>query len=233
MIKLSPSILSADYAHLGRDMELARQGGADYIHLDVMDGRFVPNITIGAPVVQSLRKATQLPLDVHLMIKDPDRYIGAFMDAGADIITLHVEALGRQRLENAIKAIRAAGKKAGLTLRPSTPVKSLVPYLSMLDLVLVMTVEPGFGGQKLIPETLQKISLLRSLCEDHGYTYEIEADGGINMENAATLVRAGANVIVAGSAVFENEDVPAAVREFKRLLSDAEGGAPTEPGSGA
>ena len=222
MIKLSSSILSADYAHLGRDMALARDGGTDYIHLDVMDGRFVPNITIGVPVVESLRKATPLPLDVHLMIKDPDRYIDAFMDAGADIITIHVEALSRRRILNAVKKIRDAGKKAGLTLRPGTPVGRIEPFLGEIDLALVMTVEPGFGGQKLIESTIEKIDRLRTLVDWYAYRCEIEADGGINMENAAALVRAGANVIVAGSAIFDREDIVSAVREFKELLSSSE-----------
>lgn len=216
--RLSPSLLSADFAHLARDMALA--GRADWMHIDVMDGHFVPNITIGVPVVKSLRRATSLPLDVHLMITDPSRYLDAFLDAGADILTLHVETETPEKLAAALSRIRARGKKAALTLKPATPIAALEPFWPLLDMVLVMTVEPGFGGQGFLPESIPKIENLRARLDAVNPTCEIEVDGGITLDNLRAVAEAGANVFVAGSAVFGAPDIPARVEEFLQLLRD-------------
>ena len=215
MIKLSPSILSADFANLERDIKIAVDAGAEYVHVDCMDGHFVPNLTIGAPVVKALRKATDAVLDVHLMIANPDQYLDDFIKAGSDIITVHYESNG-DTLEQ-LKKIRAAGVKAACVIKPKTPAEVLFPLLPYCDMVLIMTVNPGFGGQKLIPYTVDKVRDLRALLEKSGNKADIEVDGGINLENVETLLAAGANIIVAGSAVF-NGDIEENVTGFLNIM---------------
>lgn len=200
-IKISPSILSADFARLGDQIAEAEAGGADWIHIDVMDGHFVPNITIGLPVVQAVRKITRLPLDVHLMISDPDRYAERFVDAGADWVTVHVEA--STHLHRTLQAIRDKGAHPGITLNPGTPVSSLEEALPYADLVLVMSVNPGFSGQKYIPTAAAKIARVKAMLEARSlWGVEIEVDGGASVETAPEMVAAGATVLVAGAAVF-------------------------------
>jgi len=202
-IKIAPSILSADFGCLGQQVREAERAGADYIHVDVMDGHFVPNISIGVPVVASLRKITRIPLDVHLMIEKPDLYIEKFAEAGADIITVHVEAA--THLDGTLKAIRAMGKKAGVSLNPGTPLSSIDEVLPLADLVLVMTVNPGFGGQEFIGSTLDKIARLRRILYNRKVKAELEVDGGITAKTAPTVVQAGADVLVSGSAIFNSK----------------------------
>jgi ribulose-phosphate 3-epimerase len=201
MIKLAPSILSADFARLGKQIDEVVRAGADYIHVDVMDGHFVPNITIGAPVVASIRPVTSLPLDVHLMIEHPERYISDFANAGADIITVHVEAA--PHLQSTIRLIKELGARAGVSLNPATPIGAVEEFLPHVDLVLVMSVNPGFGGQPFIPETLPRIANMRKILDDRGLSAELEVDGGINADNAPDIVKAGANVLVAGNSIFK------------------------------
>lgn len=217
MIKGAPSILSADFSRLGAEIEDIRKGGADYVHFDVMDGEFVPNISIGIPVLKSVRKATDMFLDVHLMITTPLRFAEAFCDAGADLVVFHVEADSYQNISDAVDAVKAKGKKVGLAVKPRTPAAVLYPFMERLDLALVMTVEPGFGGQKLIPETLDSVRAVKALADDLSLPFDIQVDGGITPENAENAVKAGANVLVAGSAVFRADDVAAAVKRFKEL----------------
>lgn len=216
-IKLSPSILSADFANLERDIKIATDAGAKYVHVDVMDGHFVPNITIGVPVVKALRRATDSVLDVHLMISDPDDYIDAFIDAGADILTVHYEANG-DTLEQ-LKKIRARGIKASCTIKPGTPADVLFPLLPYCDMVLIMTVEPGFGGQGFIPECMDKIRAVRAEIQKHGYACELEIDGGAKLDNTADIVAAGSDVIVAGSAVFGG-DIAGNVKGFLSVFEE-------------
>ncbi|MFB0557279.1 MAG: ribulose-phosphate 3-epimerase [Dehalococcoidia bacterium] len=199
-IKLAPSILSADFARLGEQIAEATKAGADYIHIDVMDGHFVPNITIGAPVVASLRSWTHLPLDVHLMIEQPERYISRFADSGADIITVHVEAC--PRLQQTIQVIKELGIKAGVALNPASPLSMVDEIMPQLDLILIMSVDPGFGGQAFIPETLEKISRLRRILDSRKVDAELEVDGGITINNASSIVKAGGRVLVVGTSVF-------------------------------
>jgi ribulose-phosphate 3-epimerase len=214
MIKLAPSILSADFARLGEQIDEVARAGADYIHVDVMDGHFVPNITIGAPVVASIRQVTSLPLDVHLMIEHPERYISQFVDAGADIITVHAEA--SPHLHSMIKAIKELGAKSGVSINPATPIGAVDEILPHVDLILVMSVNPGFGGQAFIPATLPKIAHIRKVLDDRGLTAELQVDGGINAENAADIVRAGANVLVAGNSIFRaKEGISGAMRRLR------------------
>jgi len=202
-VKLAPSILSADFGRLGEQVAEATKAGADYIHVDVMDGHFVPQITIGAPVVAAIRRWTNLPLDVHLMIEAPELEVNQFADAGADIITVHVEACSH--IHRVVQLIKGLGVKAGVSLNPATPVDTLDEILSELDLVLVMTVNPGFGGQAFIEGTLDKISRLRAELDRRGLAAELEVDGGINAETAPRVVKAGARVLVAGAAVFSSQ----------------------------
>jgi len=202
-VKLAPSILSANFARLGEQVAEATKAGADYIHVDVMDGRFVPNLTIGAPVVAAIRSWTNLPLDVHLMIKAPEHQITQFADAGADIITVHIEAC--PHIHRVVQAIKESGIKAGVALNPGTPIDTLNEILTSLDLVLVMTVNPGFGGQTFIEDMLDKIARLRAELDKRGLATELEVDGGINAEIAPRVVQAGARVLVAGAAVFNSK----------------------------
>lgn len=214
-IKLAPSILSADFANLARDVKIAVDAGAEYVHVDVMDGHFVPNITIGAPVVKSLRKATDATLDVHLMISDPDKYLDDFIAAGSDIITVHYESNGDTAGQ--LKKIHAAGVRASVVIKPKTPVSDILPLLPLCDMVLIMTVEPGFGGQGFIPECMDKIRQLRKAISEGGYTCELEIDGGAKLTNTADIVAAGADVIVAGSAVFGG-DIADNVKQFHEVF---------------
>ena len=203
MIKIAPSILSADFARLGEQVTEAEAAGADYIHVDVMDGHFVPNITIGPLVVKALRPVTRLPLDVHLMIEEPERYIEQFAKAGADILTVHQEAC--PHLHRVIGGIKGLGVRAGVSLNPATPLNTLEEILPYVDLVLLMTVNPGFGGQEFIEEMLPKIERMRRMLDEWGLKCELEVDGGINIETAPKVVAAGANVLVAGEAIFGAE----------------------------
>jgi len=213
MIKIAPSILSADFSRLGDEIRAIEQGGADYVHIDVMDGHFVPNITIGPLVVDAVRKVTTLPLDVHLMIENPDLYIPDFVKAGADIITVHQEAV--PHLHRTVQLIRSLGKKAGVSINPATPVSSLEVILEEVDLVLVMSVNPGFGGQGFIPACLSKIEALRREIDRRGLRVELEVDGGVKTDNIGLIAGAGADVFVAGSAVFGAADYAATIAALK------------------
>ncbi len=213
MIKISPSILSADFSRLGEDVQAVDRAGADYIHIDVMDGHFVPNITIGPLVVDALRKVTDKPLDVHLMIENPDLYIPDFAKAGADIITVHQEAVAH--LHRTVQLIKSLGKKAGVSLNPATPVETLDVILDELDLVLIMSVNPGFGGQSFIPSALDKIRALRQRITQRGLATELEVDGGVKIDNIREVVAAGADVLVAGSAVFNTDDYAATIAALR------------------
>ena len=213
MIKISPSILAADFANLERD--ISRVSSADYLHVDVMDGVFVPNITIGVPVVKSIRAVTALPLDVHLMIDRPVRYVEDFCKAGADIVTVHVEADTEENTRLALERVRALGKRAGVVLKPKTPAEAALPFLDQCAMVLVMTVEPGFGGQSFMEDMLEKVRTLRGWINGRGLDCELEVDGGIGPRTAPPAVEAGANVLVAGSAVYGAEDIPARIAELR------------------
>lgn len=213
MIKIAPSILSADFSRLGEEIKDVEKGGADYIHVDVMDGHFVPNITIGPLIVEAIRPITSLPLDVHLMIEKPDQYIEAFAKAGADIITVHVEAC--PHLHRTIQLIKSQGIKAGVVLNPHTPVSMIEHVLEDIDMVLLMTVNPGFGGQKFIHSVLPKVKQVADMIRERNLQVEIEIDGGVNTETAKLCVEAGANVLVAGSAVYNEKDRGAAIAAIR------------------
>jgi ribulose-phosphate 3-epimerase len=213
MVKIAPSILSADFSKLGDEIKDVELGGADYIHVDVMDGHFVPNITIGPLIVEAIRPITTLPLDVHLMIEKPDQYIEAFAKAGADYITVHVEAC--RHLHRTIHLIKSLGVKAGVVINPATPVESIFPIIEDVDMVLLMTVNPGFGGQKFIHSVLPKIRQVKEVATEHNPGLEIEVDGGVNEETAKLCVEAGANVLVAGSAIYNAKDRGKAIAALK------------------
>jgi ribulose-phosphate 3-epimerase len=200
-IQISPSILSADFSQLGNEIKKLEQGGADLIHVDVMDGHFVPNLTIGPPVIKNLRKYTKLPFDVHLMISPVDEYIENYADAGADIITIHPEAT--ENLKESINLIKKLGKKVGVSLNPKTEIKTLIDEIENIDLVLVMSVNPGFGGQKFMPEVLNKIKELKRIKDKSQYHFDIEVDGGINFSNSKIVLEAGADILVSGTTVFK------------------------------
>ena len=219
MVEIIPSILSADMARLADAMESVKAGGANHIHVDVMDGHFVPNITIGPPVVSSLRRATDLLLDVHLMIEDPDKYIPDFVRAGADLLSVHQEAT--RHLDSSLNLIRSSGAQAGVAINPSTPVETLSAVLEMADFVLVMSVNPGFGGQKFIPYTLGKVRQLDQIRRETGLPFRIEIDGGLNSDNIGEAVRAGAGMIVAGSSVFHSGNPRQAVEQMRKAGNEA------------
>ncbi len=213
MVKIAPSILSADFGRLAEEVKAVDVAGADYIHVDVMDGHFVPNITIGPLVVEAVRRATDKPLDVHLMIEQPDRYISEFARAGADIITVHQEAV--PHLHRTVQLIRSLGRKVGVSINPATPVGALEVILEEVDLVLVMSVNPGFGGQAFIGSALEKVSRLREIIDRHNLVVEIEVDGGVKPDNCRQVAAAGADVLVAGSAVFGTADYRATIADMK------------------
>ena len=213
MIKIAPSILSADFSRLGDELKTVEVGGADWIHVDVMDGHFVPNITIGPMIVEAVRKSTRLPLDVHLMIEDPDFYIPYFVKAGADIITVHAEVC--KHLQRTIRSIKEHKKIAGVVLNPATSLNSLDHILGEVDLVLLMSVNPGFSGQEFIPSTVKKIEKLKQMIDDAGLKIDIEVDGGIKPENARDVVNAGANILVAGASVFKSKDYKRTIKALR------------------
>lgn len=213
MVKISPSVLAADLSDLASEVSSIESAGADMVHLDVMDGSFVTNITFGVPVIYSLRKRSNMIFDVHLMIDAPERYAQRFIEAGADILTFHLEAC--KQPGELLDQIRSEGVMAGISVKPNTPIEEVYPYLDRCDMVLVMTVEPGFGGQKLIPETIEKVRKLKAEVENRGISIEIQVDGGVNSDNAKTLCSAGASILVAGSSVFKSSDRRAAINALR------------------
>ncbi len=213
MTLIAPSILSADFNNLEKNIRIIDEAGADYVHIDVMDGQFVPNITIGPVVIKNLKKITNLTLDVHLMIVKPENFIEDFRNAGADIITVHYEA--SNHLDRLIHQIKATGAKAGISINPATPVENIFPILEMVDLVLIMSVNPGFGGQKFIPYTLEKVKKLKNKINSLGLTTMIEIDGGVTLDNAKEIINAGVDILVAGSTVFNSKNIPETIAILK------------------
>lgn len=218
-MKISPSILSADFTRLPEEIKAVEDGGADYLHIDVMDGRFVSNITIGPFVVEAIKKVSTIPLDVHLMIEEPERYIDAFAKAGSDIITVHVEAT--RHLHGVLQSIRRAGVRAGVTLNPATPVSTLENILPDADMILIMSVNPGFSGQGFIPQCLGKIAAVRKMIDASGYAIELEVDGGIKVDNIRQAAEAGADVFVSGSGVYGSKDYGATISAMKKEIAAA------------
>ena len=215
MIRVSPSILAADFANLEREIGTIKQAGAEYVHIDVMDGLFVPNISIGLPVLSCIRKVTDLTLDVHLMIDRPVRYAERFCQAGADIVTVHVEADTQENTLEALRIIRACGKKPAICVKPKTPAEAVLPFIELVDLILVMTVEPGFGGQKFMADMMPKVAQLRAMLDEVNPDCELEVDGGVDTATRDACVNAGANVLVAGSAVYKAADIPAKIKALR------------------
>lgn len=220
MIKIAPSVLSADFSRLPQQIREAVDAGCDWLHLDVMDGHFVPNLTFGPLVVEGVRKLTNLPLDVHLMIENADDYLSAFKEAGANNLTVHYEAC--PHLWRTIDAIHDLGMNAGVTLNPATPISLIEPVLGRVDLVLVMTVEPGFGGQEFIEESIEKISYLKRIRQMRGLQFEVEVDGGIDKVTTPAVVKAGATVLVAGSAIFASDDIKTAINEIRKVAIESQ-----------
>lgn len=217
MLKIAPSVLAADYANFATELQRIDESGAEYVHLDVMDGQFVPNISFGADVIASMRKHSKLVFDCHLMVVDPERYVDDFAQAGADIMTIHVEAT--KHIHGALQKIKAAGMKAGVVINPGTPVEALVPVLGLVDQVLIMTVNPGFGGQAFIPECLDKVTAVAKLREEKGLSFDIEVDGGVDNQSIKACAQAGANVFVAGSYLFKAKDLSAQVQTLRDALN--------------
>ncbi|MEW6585007.1 MAG: ribulose-phosphate 3-epimerase [Nitrospirota bacterium] len=215
MARIAPSILSADFLRLGEEIKAAEAAGADLLHIDIMDGHFVPNLTIGPSIVASIREITRLPLDVHLMVEDPDRYLDEFLNAGADYLTVHYEAL--VHLHRTVHWIKEKGAKAGVSINPATPVWSLDEIVSDADMILLMSVNPGFGGQEFIPQTIEKIRTLKKLAGEKGCSPLIEVDGGVKISNAQNVISAGADILVMGSGFFNSEDYGAIIRQFREL----------------
>lgn len=216
MVKLAPSMLSADFSNLYEDIKKIENAGADWLHVDIMDGHFVPNISFGPMVIKSLKGKIKMPFDVHLMIEDPDAYIDAFVDAGAHIITVHEEAC--LHLHRTIQNIKSHGIKAGVSLNPATPISSLEEILPYLDMVLIMSVNPGFGGQSFIDTSLEKIKKLKSMIDERQLSVDIQVDGGVKLSNVEEVIKAGANIVVAGSAVFNTESVEDTIASFKKIF---------------
>jgi len=214
--KLAPSILSADFSKLGEEIKAVEEAGVDCLHLDVMDGHFVPNLTIGPAIIKAIRKVTELPFHTHLMIKEPERYIIPFAEAGSNLISFHTEVTDSPAMM--IERIKNAGKKSGIAINPGTPISSIDSVLDIVDLVLVMSVNPGFGGQALIPETLQKITELKEIRDKEGYKYWIEVDGGVKEDNIAQVVKAGADIIVSGSGIFHQPNYAATISAMRKVL---------------
>jgi ribulose-phosphate 3-epimerase len=217
MIKIAPSILTADLSNLEKQIRFLELGEADFIHLDIMDGHFVPNITFGPMMVKTIRRLTKIPLDVHLMITEPEKYIEKFVEAGADFLTIHQEAT--IHLYRSVNFIKSLGVKAGVSINPSTPVSLLEDVLDETDMVLIMSVNPGFGGQKFIDHSLQRISQIREKIDERKINVLIEVDGGINQDNVIKIVKHGANVLVIGNSIFDSSDIPKAVKEFKKIVN--------------